>query len=297
MESDPSMPSESQHIEPSDLRRLSRAVTLLEKSSLATMLAQALGRPVTAILGSLPNIANVAIQKAAQKSIQMCLRIAVRPTSPNSLLTLAGRYPRLISGITGAIGGFAGLPGVAIELPVTTLVMFQSIAGIAAEEGEDLSNPDARLACLEVFALGTSGKSVAKSESVYYAARNSLAQSLEEASNYVLRRGTAQQTAPLLVQFASAIAARFGLLVSEELAAAAIPVVGAVSGAALNVVFMQHFNNIAHGHFAVRALERKYGETTIREQFDLLRMQIESRRSGPAAHRTLSETGRSHSKS
>ena len=31
---------------------------------------------------------------------------------------------------------------------------------------------------------------------------------------------------------------------------------------------MQHFDDVARGHFAVRALERRYGERKIRAEFD-----------------------------
>jgi hypothetical protein len=37
------------------------------------------------------------------------------------------------------------------------------------------------------------------------------------------------------------------------------PVVGAVGGAAVNLIFMNHFQRIAEGHFTIRRLERIYG--------------------------------------
>jgi hypothetical protein len=83
-----------------------------------------------------------------------------------------------------------------------------------------------------------------------------------------------------LVRLVSAIAARFGVLVSEEIAATAIPIVGAVSGSSLNIAFVRHFNNIARGHFTVRSLERKYGENRVREEFERI-----SRSSGKSLRR------------
>ncbi len=81
-----------------------------------------------------------------------------------------------------------------------------------------------------------------------------------------------------MVRFVSAIAPRFGLLVSQELAAAAIPIIGAATGGSLNIAFVQHFNNIARGHFAVRSLERRYGETRVREEFERIRAASERSR-------------------
>ena len=49
---------------------------------------------------------------------------------------------------------FFSLPGLAIELPISTIIMLRSIADIARSEDEDLRTIEAQLACLEVFALG-----------------------------------------------------------------------------------------------------------------------------------------------
>ena len=43
---------------------------------------------------------------------------------------------------------------------------------------------------------------------------------------------------------------------------------GAVGGATLNVIFMNHFQRIAQGHFTVRRLERRYGSEVIRRQYE-----------------------------
>jgi EcsC protein family len=66
---------------------------------------------------------------------------------------------------SGAAGGAFGLPTLPIELPVSTIIMLRSIADIARNEGEDLSDPETALSCLEVFALGGRAKSDDASES------------------------------------------------------------------------------------------------------------------------------------
>ena len=60
------------------------------------------------------------------------------------------------------------------------------------------------------------------------------------------------------------IVSRFSIVVSDRIAAGALPVVGAVGGATVNVIFMNHFQQIAQGHFTVRRLEREYGAETVR---------------------------------
>ena len=64
----------------------------------------------------------------------------------------------------------------------------------------------------------------------------------------------------LVAEFVS----RFGIVVSDRVAASALPVVGAIGGAAVNVIFMNHFQQVAQGHFTVRRLEREYGAATVR---------------------------------
>jgi hypothetical protein len=66
------------------------------------------------------------------------------------------------------------------------------------------------------------------------------------------------------------IVSRFGMVVSDKVAASAVPVIGAVSGAAINVIFMDHFQRIARGHFTIRRLERMYGSSAIRQHYSTL---------------------------
>ena len=78
----------------------------------------------------------------------------------------------------------------------------------------------------------------------------------------------------------SQVAARFGVAVSEKLAAQAVPIVGAVGGAAINAAFADHFQALARGHFIVRRLERQYGPDAIRFEYRRLQGAL---RSGAAA--------------
>ncbi|HQR30429.1 MAG TPA: EcsC family protein [Anaeromyxobacteraceae bacterium] len=54
------------------------------------------------------------------------------------------------------------------------------------------------------------------------------------------------------------------MAVSEKAAAQLVPVVGAAGGAALNLVFMNHYQRTAWGHFTVRRLSRAHGEEAVR---------------------------------
>ena len=65
-----------------------------------------------------------------------------------------------------------------------------------------------------------------------------------------------------------AIAARFGIAVSEKFALQMVPIFGAAGGALVNTIFMDHYQKIARGHFVVRRLERDYGEDAIRHAYE-----------------------------
>jgi hypothetical protein len=162
----------------------------------------------------------------------------------------------------------------AVELPVSTTILLRSIADIAREHGEDLKTPEAALACLEVFALGGDRPSDLMRESGYFAVRAGLARSVSESAQYLLNQGFVSETAPILVRLVSQIATRFGVVVTEKLAAQAVPVVGAVGGAAVNVAYAHHFQGMARGHFTVRRLERKHGADVVRFEYERLRGEI-----------------------
>jgi hypothetical protein len=72
-----------------------------------------------------------------------------------------------------------------------------------------------------------------------------------------------------LLEFVTQVAARFGLVVTQKVAAQALPVVGALGGAAVNYAFIERFQDVARGHFTVRRLERIYGKERVRAEYDL----------------------------
>ena len=76
---------------------------------------------------------------------------------------------------------------------------------------------------------------------------------------------------PAVIQIIRAIAARFGVVISDKAAAQMVPIAGAVSGATLNLIFMNHYQNVARGHFIVRRLEREYGIETVRGTYEQIR--------------------------
>jgi hypothetical protein len=259
------------NLSPSDYADLQAAVAKLETQSFAMKIASKLGMPIEALLQRLPGPVQSAVQVAVDKALDHCLRVAVKAHQTKSSALIYKRSHTAAAAITGAIGGFFGLPGLLVELPLTTTVMLHSIAEIARSQGEDLLSPETGLACLEVFALGPQNTHREAQESAYYATRTALAQVTREAVSYVTRKGMAKESAPALLSFVGKISSRFGLEVSEKVAAELVPIAGAVGGLTLNILFIQHFQSLAEGHFTVRRLERKYGREAVRQDYELAR--------------------------
>jgi hypothetical protein len=133
-----------------------------------------------------------------------------------------------------------------------------------------LSKLEARLACIEVFALGAVSTKNQTAALGYFASRALFARLSSDAMNFFVEREVAGASAPVINRFVSEVAARFGIVVSERVAASAIPVIGAVGSAAVNVIFMNHFQELARGHFAVRRLERLYGADIVEREYERL---------------------------
>jgi hypothetical protein len=119
---------------------------------------------------------------------------------------------------SGAAGGLFGLPALAVELPVSTTGILRSIADIARSEGERLTSPESKLACLEVFAFGGPSHSDNATKTSYLAIRASLARAVSEAAQHLAQKGVAQEGAPAIVRFITQVASRFPVTVSEKLA-------------------------------------------------------------------------------
>jgi hypothetical protein len=248
---------------------LARAVRRLEHPSLARHLAEAAGQPIDRALVKLPRSLKARLDRVVEKAILRCLDVALKSLKPELRKPPKKRVATLLAGMSGGVGGVLGMAALPVELPVTTILMLRAIADIARAEGEDLSRVEARLACVEVFALGA-GSLKTRTDVGYYASRALLARVTGDAAGFFLERGVSGATAPAISGFVTEVATRFGLVVSERAAASALPIVGAIGGAAINAAFMSYFQELAHGHFAVRRLERIYGEARVKDEYACL---------------------------
>lgn len=248
-----------------DRQDLRTAVCLLENPGFAIRVADLIGAPIEAALKRLPESASTRVNAITESALRAVLDLAMR-TMREGQVPASRRSHKAAAAASGAVGGAAGLAGLGIELPITTAIIFRSIADIARAEGEDLRHPKTCLACVEVFALGGPGSKDDAAESAYFATRVALAAAIRDAARFVARK-TASVEAPMLVRLITKLAARFGIVVSWKSAAQLAPLVGAIGGAAVNTLFLDHFQDMAQGHFTVRRLERKYGKQFVRQAY------------------------------
>lgn len=248
------------------MEELRAAKHILENAGFAAKITDLVGTQVEKGIENLP--------KKWQENIVGISREALEKAADAAIWTINGGAPlpskdvrhKVAVTATGALGGAFGLVALAVELPISTTIMLRSIADIARSEGEDLGSPKTKLACVEVFAFGGRTDSDDASESGYFMARAALVKVVTEAAEF-LTKGGAKATTPAIVKFVTQVAARFQIQVSEKAAAQSVPAIGALGGALVNYVFMDHFQNMARGHFTVRRLERTYSPELIEAKY------------------------------
>lgn len=258
-----------------DAADLKRAVALLETPSITARMAAMAGAPIEFGMSKLPKFAHNRIQKTVHSALHKAASAALWTVKDVPSKGSSTKTHKLAAAVSGAAGGLFGVAGLAIELPVTTVIMMRSVADIARSEGFSVSDPWVQAACVEVFAFGGNGKDEDTSESGYYASRGVLSELTKGATKELVQmaghRGAQQvthayakkQAASFLAKLIDAVATRFGVIITEKTAAQIVPVLGAATAATMNVLFTNHYQDMARGHFIVKRLEQKYGAESV----------------------------------
>jgi len=255
-----------------ELAILRDAYQQLENPSFAIRISSAMGMPVEAVTRELgkraPAAVVDAVSQSTHKAIEFVLQSSMRSIKADADAPASPRWHTAAAMTTGAVAGFFGIQALIVELPLTTGIMFRSIADIARAEGESPEDPETILNCMQVFAMGSrvSDKDDA-AETSYYGVRVALSKAVADALQYVASNSTGSVTAPALLRLISVLASRFGIVVTQKAMAQTIPVIGAIGGGLVNTVFISHFQDMARAHFAIRALERKYGPDVIQSAY------------------------------
>ena len=250
-----------------DLNDLKRAKSLLDNPGLAAKLTNLIGMPIEKGFKLLPENWNKKIGEITKTALMKAANVATFTMKNTPGEGASNIIHKLAVATSGGIGGFFGLPALAVELPISTAIMLRSIADIARSEGENINNIETKAACIEVFGLGGPSGNDDATESGYFAVRAALARAVSEAAESTTGKGLTQEGAPALVRLIIRVAERFNIQVSEKAAAQAVPAIGAAGGALINTLFIDHFQDMARGHFIVRRLELKYGYDLVKEAY------------------------------
>ena len=144
----------------------------------------------------------------------------------------------------GAVGGAAGLAGSLVELPLTITVILHAIRAEAQAAGYNPDDPAIRLTCVAVFAAGSPLHGDDGVNTAFLSARMAVA------------GGGFQRILAVVVP-------RLSLIFGEKLALQAVPLVGAVTGAALNAMFLTYYREMARIRFRLLRLAETHGAEAV----------------------------------
>jgi hypothetical protein len=250
-----------------DLELLQSAIRRLEQPSFAGRLTKLVDKPIQFLGGSLPPAANALIASSSRKGIEAAVAMAQK-TLRDKKTNGSQRLHTALATVSGAAGGALGLAALPLEIPASTVIITRALLEIARAHGEDISDPNTALSCVEVFALGGPPDSQESNRTRYFAVRGMLAASITQAAQFIALHGVGADASPVLVRFIGQVASRFGLVLSQKIAAQAIPIIGALGGAGVNYIFAKHFQELGSAHFAVRKLERVYGQEAVLAEYE-----------------------------
>lgn len=261
-----------------DLDALKNAVQLLNTPSITSKMASLVGGPIEWGMSKLPKGAKDKVDHAVKAALHKSLDAAVWTMDDTPSTAASTKLHKWGAAATGALGGFFGFSTILLELPVSVTIMMRAVADIARAEGFKLSEFGVQLDCLTVFALDGNSVDGGATDTGFYmskAALNNLvnltaAELATIAAERTSSSFTAKEGAALIAKFIDAVAARFGVVITEKMAAQIVPVLGAVAGATLNTLFTDHYQDLAQGYFTRKRLALKYGEAEIQVAYNTI---------------------------
>ncbi|MDP9502246.1 EcsC family protein [Pseudomonas idahonensis] len=263
---------------PQDYGDLKRAVSLLESPSLTARLSGVLGSPIESAVKALPNWVSGKINDAVVAALQTSADAALWSLENTPKKQASTLLHKVYAATSGAVGGAFGFAALFVELPISTTIMMRSVADVARSEGFDLNDLATKQACIEVFAMGGNSQADDATETGYYLTRSFTTQAMQQLSKELAAIAAKQgvgaagrlspgQVGKWLALLIEKVASRYGVTISSKFAAQAVPVIGAVTGATINALFTDFYQDMARGHFTVKRLEHKYGFEQIKSEY------------------------------
>ncbi len=264
-----------------DYADLKAAVSLLESVSIIARLSNLIGSPIEGAVKMLPDSVSKAINGAVEAALHKATDTALWTLDNKPSTESSPKLHKLYAAVSGAVGGAFGVAGLFVELPVSTTIIMRSVADVARSEGFDLAEFSTKSACIEVFALGGNTKKDDATETGYYISRGFMSGTMNQVSKGLaeiaakkgtdgISRITHVQAGKWLTELIEKVAARFGIVITNKFAAQAVPIIGGFTGATLNAVFTDFYQDMARGHFIVKRLEKKYGYDVVKVEYEII---------------------------
>lgn len=267
--------------DPKDHNDLKMAVELLESPSITAKISDILGSPIEEAVKHLPVSVAKKIKEAVEAALYKAVDAALWSLDNKPNKSASTKLHKLYAAGSGALGGAFGFSALFIELPISTTIMMRSVADVARSEGFDLNQFSTKHACIEVFAMGGNTKKDDAADAGYYVVRGFTTETVRQLSKELseiaakqategVDKVTSTQAGKWLAELIQKVAARFGIVITEKFAVQAVPVIGAVTGATINTLFTDFYQNIARGHFIIKRLEKKYGYDHIKSEYKMI---------------------------
>ena len=260
-----------------DYQDLKRAAELLTTPSITAQISNIVGSPFEKVVENLPAKLRNSIQETVSSALHKAINGAVK-TMDNKPTKASTIKHKLMAAGSGALGGVFGAPALILEIPISTTIIMRAVADIARSEGFDVNDIETKRMCLEVFSLGGITKADDGSDTGYYFTRIALNEVMKsfnkELSKIVVEKGITRlspaQVGAMMAKLVEAVATKFGIVITGKIASQIVPVIGAVTGATINSLFVDYYQDMALGHFTIKRLEKKYDFDHLREEFEKL---------------------------
>ncbi|MEM6303230.1 MAG: EcsC family protein [Pseudomonadota bacterium] len=200
---------------------------------LGISLLNLVGGSADSLLKTLPEAVRGNLEGATIAALNQAMKAA--HTSRGVVPDQKSWLNQTVSAAMGAAGGVGGLPTAMAELPVTTTLLLRVIQQAAAENGFDPAAENVQFDCVYVFAAAGPLSGDDGADLAFLAARMTLT-------------GKAMQS------LIARVAPKLAVVLGQKLAAQAVPVLGAVAGAATNYAYTSYYEEVAHVHFGLRKL-------------------------------------------
>ncbi|HSI85277.1 MAG: EcsC family protein [Candidatus Methylacidiphilales bacterium] len=154
---------------------------------------------------------------------------------------------------TGA--GFAGLPGIPVDIVALMSLNLRAVAEYATYYGFDIKHPEERLFAISILALASSPTDAAKVAA--------MAQLVKIAQDTAQKKVWSEMQKRGLMHVIETLATTLGVRLTRAKLAQILPVAGAVVGGGFNVYFTNKITHAAYFLYRERFLAAKYGADVI----------------------------------